>query len=166
VFGAPVYVGEADLPVFDDDWYLHAVGPALGRRVWDKPPKPDVLVGVEDGQVLEIGGARFVAYAVPGHTPGSTAWQLRDVLFTGDAVQSPNGDDIYPAPWTVTEDRRQAWRSVRRLLDVDFTTLFDGHHGRADDAKRLIRAALGKLDPDYPYAYPAIHPLGCAESRN
>lgn len=166
VFDAPVYVGEADVPWFDDDWYLHAVGPALGRRVWDKPPKPADLRGVRDGEALDIGGVRFVAHAVPGHTPGSTAWQFRDVLFTGDAVQSPHGDDIYPAPWTVTEDRRRAWRSVRRLLDVDFTTLLDGHYGRADDAKRLIRAALDELDPAFPYAYPTVRALGCAESRN
>ncbi len=166
VFDAPVYVGAADVPSFDDDWYFKAIGPSAGRRIWDKPTKPADLRGVVDKQALDIGGVRFVAHSVPGHTPGSTAWQLGDVLFSGDAIQSPHGDDLYPAPWTVTEDRRRAWKSVRRLLDIDFTTLFDGHYGRADDAKGLVRNALRELDDDYPYAYPTFRALGCAESRN
>lgn len=166
VFDAPVYVGEGDLPWFDDDWYLHAIGPSAGRRVWDKPPKPKDLRGVTDQQALTVGGVRFTAHSVPGHTPGSTAWQYEDVLFTGDAVQSPHGADLYPAPWTVTEDRRQAWRSMRPLLDVDFNTLLDGHYGRADDAKRLLRAAVRGYDDEWPYGYPQVRALGCAESAN
>lgn len=166
VFDAPVYVGEGDLVWFDDAWQPRAIGPALGRRIWGEPPTPKDLRAVRDGDTLEIGGVRFTAHSVPGHTPGSTAWQLKDVLFTGDALQSPHGDDLYPAPWTVTEDSRKAWRSLRRLLDVGFTTLLDGHYGRADDGKALIRAAFGELDPAFPYAYPTFRPFGCAESLN
>lgn len=165
LFDAPVYVGRADLPWFDDDYHLHAIGPAAGRRFFGRAHRPKRLEPIDDGQVLEIGGARFVAHSVPGHTPGSVAWQFRDVLFTGDAVQSPEGDRLYPAPWTVTEDPRQAWRSLRRLADVDFTTLFDGHYGRTDNARALLRQAIEGYDASLPYEYPMLHALGCAEEH-
>lgn len=164
LFEAPVYVGAGDVPWFEDDRYLHAVGPAVGRRLYGKPPRPRDLRGVADGDVIEVGGARFVAHHVPGHTPGSTVWQFRDVLFTGDAVQRPvDGDHLYPAPWTVSEDVRQAWRSMRRLARLDVKVLLDGHYGRTDDARLHLRQALEAFDDEQPFAHPAQRPFGCAE---
>ncbi|MFZ9889211.1 MAG: MBL fold metallo-hydrolase, partial [Myxococcota bacterium] len=164
LFDAPVYVGMGDVPWFDDDRVLHAIGPGLGRRLYGVPPRPKDLRGVQDGDVLYLGGTRFVAHRVPGHTPGSVAWQFRDVLFTGDAVQRPVDDDhLYPAPWTVSEDVRQAWRSMRRLLHLDVNVLLDGHYGRTDDARWHLRQSLDAFDSDQPYEHPAQRPFGCAE---
>lgn len=76
-----------------------AVG--LGRKVDVQPRlrKPDEFLWreshptapftvLEDGDIFEAGGARLVALATPGHTPGSTCFveDSLGVVFTGDTL--------------------------------------------------------------------------------
>lgn len=161
LFDAPVYVGRGDLPTFFED-PLEAPALILAKTFLGRPPAPKDLRPVDDKEVLEIGGARFVAIALPGHTPGSTAWLYRDVLFTGDAAQAPLGDHVYPAPWEVSKDRREAWRSLKKLLDVPFSVMLDGHFGRLDDPKPRIVKAIRRAREEGPSLYPLFRPSGCA----
>ena len=163
LFDAPVYVGAGDLLSFTDPRHYHALVPLAGEVALGLPPVPRTLLPVEDGEVLVVGGRRFTALHLPGHTPGSTAWLFEDVLFTGDAVQAPRGEAVFPAPWLVSEDIDGAWRSLRRLERVPFTTLFDGHYGRLDDARPKVRAALDTYRQQGPFTHPLLRPTGCAE---
>ena len=163
LFDAPVYVGRGDVPSFVDDRYFKAVAPLAGEIFLGTPPAPRDLRSVDDEDVIKIGGKTFTAIHLPGHTPGSTAWLVGDVLFTGDAVQSPHGDAVYPAPWSVSENVKQAWRSLRRLEAIPFRTLFDGHYGRLDDAKPKVRAALETFKREGALVHPLFRPTACAE---
>ena len=158
----PVYVGRADVPLLEGTWAFHAFVPAVGHVALGEPPVPTHVVPVDDGVVVEVGGERFTAIALPGHTPGSVAWHVGRVLFTGDAVQCPLGDEVYPGPAPVTEDMAQAYASLRKLRDVDFDTILDGHFGRKDDAKAAVRRAIERSRGDL-WAHPALRPVGCTE---
>lgn len=43
----------------------------------------------QDGEVMPMGGLEITAHAVTGRLPGAVAYQIGDVLFTGDAVLAP-----------------------------------------------------------------------------
>jgi len=103
--------------------------------MWGRPspvepaPLPEALA-LDDGRSL-------VAVAAPGHSDDMTCYLEPDrgLLFTGD---------LYIASKTRylrrDEDLGQQIESLRRILDLDFTTLFCSHRGVIPDGK----AALGK----------------------
>src|SRR5262249_9795301 len=97
-FGAHIYAGQGDCGV------LRAGGPR--EALFANFPAPDTAIHatevdgeLTDGQVVEVGEARFTAIATPGHTPGSVCYLLerdgRRMLFTGDVVASL-GDKVRP----------------------------------------------------------------------
>ncbi|MFA0815343.1 MAG: MBL fold metallo-hydrolase [Anaerofustis sp.] len=83
--GAKVYAPVSDIPFI------------LGQKKRPKAKQmiaallnvdvPRIDVGVEDGQLF--GEVR--AIVAPGHTPGHTIYQYRDVLFIGDLFRIPEG---------------------------------------------------------------------------
>lgn len=163
LFDAPVYVGRDDVPLVLGTYRYRSLLAALGNGI-GLPPPPRTLLPVADGEVLAIGGRTFLAVSLPGHTPGSTGWLTDGLLFSGDAIQAPLGDAIYPAPREVTEDMRRAYDSLRRLERLPVRTMLDGHFGRLDDPKRFLRAAIARGDDeDTLYEHPALRPAGCAE---
>lgn len=49
---------------------------------------------VEHQEVIEVGGKRFIAHHTPGHAVHHIAWQMDDIIFTGDVA----GCKIDPGP--------------------------------------------------------------------
>lgn len=163
LFHAPVYVGEGDVPLLEGRYRYASVMADLGLAI-GVAPRPRTVIPVEDGQVFVFGGRTFTAVALPGHTPGSTGWLTGTWLFSGDAILSPTGDGIYPAPDGVTEDMRQAYDSMRKLDLLPVTALFDAHFGTLDRPKRFLHAALARAaDDDTLYDHPSPRPVGCGE---
>ncbi|PTS83229.1 MULTISPECIES: MBL fold metallo-hydrolase [unclassified Caulobacter] len=67
---------------------LKRLAPALGEDGvdldgWDF----DKLA--QDGEVMPMGGLEITAHAITGRLPGACAYQIGDVLFTGDTVLAP-----------------------------------------------------------------------------
>ncbi|MBI1945360.1 MAG: MBL fold metallo-hydrolase [Deltaproteobacteria bacterium] len=163
LFNAPVYVGKDDVPLLEGRYRYAGVMADLGRAI-GVAPLPRTVIPVLDGQVFVIGGRTFTAVALPGHTPGSTGWVTDTLLFGGDAILSPTGDGIYPAPDGVTEDMRLAYQSMRKLERLPVTTLLDAHFGTLDRPKRFLQAALARAaDDDTLYDHPSPRPVGCGE---
>lgn len=161
---APVWVGRHDAPALRGEHTFVALYPHLGEAFGGIPVARGEVHPVDGGEVIEFGSRRFTAVAVPGHTRGSTAWLLDDVLFGGDAVQAPIGDGLYPAPIGFTEDMVQAYASMRRLRDVPFKFLADAHYGVLDDAATYLRQSLERDHNDVDrLAYPALRPVGCGD---
>jgi glyoxylase-like metal-dependent hydrolase (beta-lactamase superfamily II) len=70
----------------------------------------------------------FDVLHMPGHTMGSIA--LYDptgkILFIGDTLGYHNGEIHGPSP-NVTMDMKQAYQSIEKLKDLDFSVLLSGH---------------------------------------
>lgn len=142
-FDAPLHVGAADVALVREDrcaraWFVHVV-----EHVVHHVP-PSRVVAVDDGDTIVVGGEAFRAIALPGHTAGSTAWLWRDVLFTGDALYALDGEVLRVPPAIVSDDAARAIDSLRRLRDVDFAVLADGHYGTTTEPQEKIEALLAR----------------------
>lgn len=102
---------------------------------------------VEDGETVTIGTASVRVYAVPGHTPGSAAYLVNDVLFVGDSAQINSSGQIRAAPWLVTDDRAQNRASLvglqQRLTEdgVRVAAIVPAHSGMAMGDEPLVAFA-------------------------
>ena len=162
-FDAPVYVGRGDVALMAGERTSKAPIAVLGDVV-GVPPLPKVLIPVDDGFTLVVGDKTFRAVALPGHTPGSTGWLLGRVMFSGDAVQGPLADNIYPAPPYVSDDIHLAYESLRKLELLDVDTILDAHFGRLDHVKRFLPAALARSHDELQIGeQPVVRPQGCRE---
>lgn len=87
-----------------------------------KPIPADQLHSIEDGQDIQIGNLKFSSWHTPGHAKHHTAWQLENVLFTGDlaGIKRPEGPVIPPCPppdididlWINSIDRMLAIKNI------------------------------------------------------
>jgi metallo-beta-lactamase class B len=85
------------------------------------PVQADLLL--QDGEAVELGGVRFTAHFMPGHTPGSMAWTWEDridgrpvrIAYV-DSMTAPGyrleGNPRYPR---LVEHYRRSFATVRRL---------------------------------------------------
>lgn len=80
--GAPVYMNEADFPVYDQ---LEMQALWLGM---DPPEQTEIDVAPRDGDVLHLGAAEFTVLHTPGHTPGSISLWIpsEKKLIAGDTL--------------------------------------------------------------------------------
>lgn len=131
---APVWAGVADVEVMQGRRRFRPLLQQVGAVLTPRPPQGP-LRSVVDGDVVELGGQRFVARHLPGHTGGAIVWRWRDVAFAGDAILAREDDvGIGVGSRLISDDEKRARASVSRLWGDDIAVLLDGHHGRVDDA--------------------------------
>ncbi len=105
----------------------------FGDRFAFPPAQVDRII--MDGEIVDIGGMRFIAQFVPGHTPGSTAWTWTDTR-DGKPVRIAYADSLSAPGYTLkdnpryphlVEDFRRSFATVRALpCDVLLTPHPDG----------------------------------------
>jgi len=75
---------------------------------------------VADGETFMLGPHRVRVFAVPGHTQGSAAYLVDDVLFMGDAADTKSDGTVIGAPWVFSdsqpEDRASLVALDQRLM--------------------------------------------------
>ncbi len=131
---APVWAGARDVEVMQGRRRFRPLIQQLGEAFTPSPPR-GALRPVVDGDVIELAEERFVARHLPGHTGGSIVWRWRDVAFSGDAIMHRNDEiGVGVASSLISDDEKAARSSVSRLWGDDIAVLFDGHHGRIDNA--------------------------------
>jgi len=89
VVRATFVMGRGEVPRFLGDSAYTGFAPRLGEALKDTPhPRAaDVTIHALDGDTMFVFGRDTLhAYAVPGHTPGSTVYLFRETLFAGDAA--------------------------------------------------------------------------------
>lgn len=86
----------------------------LRRTRLPAPGALDVRPFAADTQFV-VGADTVRAYLVPGHTPGSAAYLVREVLFVGDAVTHTWRGGFAPARRAYSDDPRRAAASLATL---------------------------------------------------
>lgn len=149
----PVFVHRDDVPFMELRAQHRSLMATLGQRLLPLPPFPQNLQPFDDGERLKARGTAFeieaTAVHLPGHTPGSSAFLVEDVLFSGDTLVAAQPGGVCAVPgFLVTDDEVTAWRSLRKLRDVNFSLLLDGNYGRTDNAAGLVQPALFRWRKD------------------
>jgi glyoxylase-like metal-dependent hydrolase (beta-lactamase superfamily II) len=111
---ATIYAGSKELPLLQGK--VAAKGP-LPRLFGASESSCKSVVGVEDGQTIDVGDFEARAWSVPGHTAGSTAWLLSGTLFLGDAADATPSGDLAAAKWVFSDDQAEDRRSLVALSD-------------------------------------------------
>jgi hydroxyacylglutathione hydrolase len=116
--GAQIVLHKDDLEIYRGAG-LHTV--AWGFDI-KQPPLPDRLL--KEGDVLALGGLRFVVLSTPGHSPGGICLFGEGVLITGDTVfaGSVGRTDLYGG------DMESLKKSFARIISLPpETAIFPGH---------------------------------------
>ncbi len=99
---------------------------------------------LEDGDILPFCDETQVVH-LPGHTAGSIALYLpnRRAVIIGDALQYKFGLRLSPPAAAVTQDPKQAMKSLKKLLEFDFDTICFSHfppmrRGARDALRRML----------------------------
>lgn len=143
---APFLRGETPVPPPDLAGWERPIYEQVRRQLPARPVQP-VRVGRElrDGDELDFGGGA-ITIAVPGHTPGSTAFYLprSRVLIAGDTIaRRPDGQAMLGV---FNADPAQAAASLARLATLDAEIVCSGHADPiTHDAAPLLRAAAERL---------------------
>ena len=70
---------------------------------------------LRDGDVVTLGSRTVRVYAVPGHTAGSAAYLVDDVLFVGDSADIDRDGMLQGAPWIFSDSQDENRTSLVRL---------------------------------------------------
>jgi glyoxylase-like metal-dependent hydrolase (beta-lactamase superfamily II) len=62
---------------------------------------------VNDGETFMLGPHQVRVFSVPGHTQGSAAYLVDDVLFLGDAADAASDRTMIGAPWIFSDSQSQ-----------------------------------------------------------
>jgi len=107
----------------------------------------DTITEVADRATLRIGGNTWVAHHTPGHASHHVAWQLDDVVFTGDVggVMIKGGPVVPPLPppdIDVVE-----WKaSIERLGSLNAETFYLTHYGPVPAGGEHLQRLSDRLD--------------------
>lgn len=73
---------------------------------------------LHDREMFQIGGLSARVYAVPGHTPGSAAYLINNVLYVGDIAVGTRDGHVKGSPWFFSDDTDANKRSVVALAEA------------------------------------------------
>ena len=158
--GVPVHVHEADAArargevETSPSWGPLKLGATAGffsysvRKGGLRTTHLTEVVGVHDGQVLDLPGAPRII-GLPGHSPGSIAIHVpvADAIFVGDALTTRHvlTGRRGPQPAPFTDDPQQALASLSQLDGIAASWVLPGHgapwSAGVPAAIRAIRAA-------------------------
>ena len=149
VRNARFHVMADEVPLFHGE-VVHADVPSRAARAVRGdagPPRGEVNVHAFSRDTTFVLGADTIrAFVVPGHTPGSTAYLHKGVLFAGDAISRAYHTGYGPAMGVFTEDGDAAHDALVSLFerlepyDVQWVCTAHGKCARPDD--RFIRKVL------------------------
>lgn len=114
-----------------------------------KPIDDKLLIPAEDGDEFEIGQFTIKTHYTPGHAIHHNAYQIGDIVFTGDVagVKINNGPVVPPCP--PPDIDLQAWEdSIKKLRQIDPKTMYLAHYGPVTDIAEHLDA-LEKMLKDW-----------------
>lgn len=151
--GAKIYVHPTGLPHLQNPEKLwNSAAMIYGDdmdRLWGKmePIDENLLVAVDDGDEIIIGDAMFKVWYTPGHAVHHNAYQLDNVIFTGDAagVKIENGPVVPPCP--PPDINIELWeKSIRKLKELNPGSIYLTHFGQINNPQKHFEELEFMLD--------------------
>lgn len=107
------------------------------------PIADEQLIQVSHGETITIGDVNLVSHHTPGHAKHHIAWQLGEILFTGDvAGVTINGGPVQP-PCPPPDINIEQWKqSIALIKNLDIESLYLTHYGKVEQ----INEHLGTLE--------------------
>jgi glyoxylase-like metal-dependent hydrolase (beta-lactamase superfamily II) len=109
---AQVLALEAEVPLIEGR--AGSKGP-LTRLMPISPTGITVSRALADGDEITLGSHHARVFAVPGHTQGSAAYLVDDVLFVGDAADTKSDGTMIGSPWVFSDSQTQDRASLAAL---------------------------------------------------
>lgn len=108
-------------------------------RLWGKmePIDSGLLIPADEGGTIVLGDAEFKVHYTPGHAVHHNAYQLGDIIFTGDVagVKIGNGPVVPPCP--PPDIHVELWlQSIQKLKNLQPEALYLTHFGRVDGPRQ------------------------------
>jgi glyoxylase-like metal-dependent hydrolase (beta-lactamase superfamily II) len=137
---ATVFVHEIGAPHLIDPTRLWegtkaAVGGQIEYYAEPKPVPDDRVVGIEDGDEIDLGDRTLRAHHAPGHAPHQVVFHDpdADAVFTGDAagLYAPSQDAVHPTSPPPNFNLEAALDDVETIVDLAPETLLYTHFGPA-----------------------------------
>jgi glyoxylase-like metal-dependent hydrolase (beta-lactamase superfamily II) len=106
---------------------------------------------LQDGEEVVVGGTSVRVFAVPGHTAGSAAYLVREVLFVGDSADAASDSTLVPAPWIFSDSQtqnRQSLSSLARRLrqsNMPVQAIAPAHSGLLTDGTTQLDRFVASL---------------------
>jgi len=151
--GAKIYVHPIGLPHLQNPERLwnsakQIYGDSM-ETLWGtmKPIPSEKLIAAEDGNHLKIGQHQFKVHETPGHAIHHNAYQLGDVIFTGDVagIKIKNGPITPPCP--PPDIDLGAWKkSIEKLKALKADKLVLTHFGMVENPEEHLTALEIILD--------------------
>ena len=134
---ATVHVIGAEIPYMTGETKYR--GPLPGLMGVKDPGFRPAAIGDRDR--IEVGTRTIEVLAVPGHTIGSAAYLVDDVLFLGDAANLEAEGGLRSGPWLFSDDVDQQSASLRSLANAlkgrKIRKMVFAHTGSAESAAPL-----------------------------
>lgn len=150
--GARIYVHPKGLPHLAQPEKLYNSARMIYGEQMDKlwgpmHPIPETqLYAPEHGECIEAAGLEFQAWYTPGHAVHHIAWQVGDVVFTGDVggVRMGHGPVMPPCP--PPDIQVEDWQvSIGLLRELTASRLFLTHYGEIFDKTEHLIALENRL---------------------
>ena len=127
----------AELPFLTGETKYHGPLPNL-MGVVDPGFRP---AAIADGDRIQVGTRTIEVFALPGHSVGSAAYLVDDVLFVGDAASLQADGALRSGPWLFSDDVERQSASLRALGRAlkgrTIRKMVFGHTGSAESAAPL-----------------------------
>lgn len=151
--GAKIYVHEIGLPhLANPEKLWNSAAMIYGddmNRLWGKmePISEDQLIAANDGDMIDFGDVQFKVIYTPGHAIHHNAYQLNDLIFTGDVAgcKIENGPVVPPCP--PPDINIELWKqSLQKLRDAKPNYLYLTHFAKHENPLQLLDDLEKELD--------------------
>ena len=144
--GAKIYVHPVGLPHLMNPEKLWNSAKMIYQedmeRLWGqmKPIKLEQLVATGEGDRLNIGGLEFQVHYTPGHAIHHNAYQLGNLVFTGDVAGVKIGSGPVVPPCPPPDINVELWlESIEKLKSLNPEKLYLTHFGMIENPLQHLR---------------------------
>jgi glyoxylase-like metal-dependent hydrolase (beta-lactamase superfamily II) len=140
---AKIWVGPGDAELIRGERKSKALMARLAAKYSPKAPPAPRLDDLEGLDKVDFDGERMQIIHTPGHTPGSTMYLYKNILFTGDSLFANKNGLIYP-PRFICDDPAANRASIPQLKNFSFDIIADGHTGFTTNAHEKLLQFLAR----------------------